>query len=270
MSFPNSSNHAVGCSCYQCKTSSNNNTYNTSCSNSNNNNNNTNNNNPFQGPQGPPGPMGYRGIAGRKGVAGPMGPKGFQGAVGSPGANGAAGPAGAPGAQGPAGLPGAPGQPGTAGNPGATGATGAQGQRGTTGTISNQIYVYNIIPQTVPVESPVLFSNNGTTTSAGFTHTINSSTITVANAGQYVAWFTVSGSEVNQFSLFRNGAPIIGSTYGSGDTFQQNDGRVIFNASAGDVITLVNHSSNTFVSLITPIGGTQPTTNASLTILQSD
>ncbi len=88
----------------------------------------------------------------------------------------------------------------------------------------------------------------------------------VTAAGVYAVTFSVSGVEPNQFALFVNGAPVTDTVYGSGAGTQQNTGQVILNLSAGDVLTLVNHSSAAAVILQTLAGGTQTNVNASLLI----
>jgi hypothetical protein len=76
----------------------------------------------------------------------------------------------------------------------------------------------------------------------------------------------VSGTESNQFAIFRNGAQVPGTVYGSGAGTQQNNGQVIFTIAAGDVLTLRNHSSAAAVGLATLVGGTQANVNASIVI----
>jgi hypothetical protein len=58
-----------------------------------------------------------------------------------------------------------------------------------------------------------------------------------------------------------------GSVYGSGGGTQQNNGQVILALSAGDVVTIVNHSSASAVTLQLA-GGTQTNVNASVRILK--
>jgi len=76
----------------------------------------------------------------------------------------------------------------------------------------------------------------------------------------------VEGVEPNQFAIFVNGALAAGSIHGSGAGTQQNNGHVFLVLSAGDVVTLRNHSSAAAVTLATPIGGTQANANASVAI----
>lgn len=88
------------------------------------------------------------------------------------------------------------------------------------------------------------------------------------STGTYLVNFSVSGTEPNQFTLFVNGSAAAGTTYGSGAGTQQNNGQVMVSLAAGDVLTLVNHSSSAAVGLASDVGGTQPNVNASLVIEQ--
>jgi BclA C-terminal domain/Collagen triple helix repeat (20 copies) len=202
------------------------------------------------GTLGAAGPQGPQGVLGSQGVAGPQGAVGSQGATGPQGSQGVAGPQGAVGSQG------VVGSQGTAGSQGATGAAGQP----------NYCYVYNVIPQTVPIGSPVVFDSNGPL--AGFVHSPFASAITVLNSGTYLIDFSVSGTVTNQFALFDNGSPVAASIYGSGAGTQQNNGQLIETLSEGDSLTLVNYSSNAAVGLASVIGGTQANVNASIVIEQ--
>ena len=121
---------------------------------------------------------------------------------GATGATGAVGPTGPTGAS-------TTGATGSTGSTGATGATGSDGG----GTVA-YAYIYNLAPQTVAIEADVLFDTNGVV--LGFTHTPESSNIVVASDGTYRVSFVVSSTEPNQYALFRNGAEIPGTIYGSG------------------------------------------------------
>jgi hypothetical protein len=142
---------------------------------------------------------------------------------------------------------------------GVTGATGSQG-------LSVYSYIYNISAQTVAPETDVTFDSNSITN--GISHTPGASSIIFGSGGDYAIWFLVAGVEANQFTLFLNGAPISPSTYGSGAGTQPNPGMVIVTASAGDVLTLRNHTSSAPVTLQTLAGGTQVNVNASVLILK--
>jgi hypothetical protein len=249
------------------------------------------------GPQGLAGVQGEVGAAGATGAAGPAGETGTSGAPGAPGAGGPAGelgatgpegPIGPPGAEGPIGPPGAegfPGPPGADGEVGPQGAAGAEGPQGTTGAagaagstgpagppgpagangLSQYAYVYNLGGETVPLEADVNFDSNGVLT-PGITHALGAAAITLATAGAYEVTFSVSGTEPSQMALFVNGTLVSGTVYGSGAGTQQNTGQAIFVAPAGAVLTVRNHTSSAAVGLATPIGGTQPSANASVVI----
>jgi len=238
------------------------------------------------GATGPAGPTGAAGSAGQAGLAGaagstgpagatgPAGPTGAAGAIGATGSTGAAGATGVAGSTGPAGptgLAGATGATGLQGNPGiagatgATGSTGAAGATGATGSVSSSyIHVYNLSAQVVPLEADIVFSSTGA--SAGFSHA--SSTITATNSGTYRVFFTVAAVEPNQFTVYQNGAPVAGATFGSGAGTQPNTGEAIVVLAAGDVLTLRNHTSTAAVTLQTLAGGTQVNSNASMTIIR--
>ncbi|PAF33979.1 collagen-like protein, partial [Terribacillus saccharophilus] len=151
------------------------------------------------------------------------------------------------------------GATGEAGPAGATGATGAAGG------LSQYGYIYNLSPQTVAIEDPVIFDSTGIIT-AGITHAPGTAEIAVTVPGDYEVTFSVSGVEPNQFALFLNGAPIPGTVYGSGAGTQQNNGQAIIAIAAGDVLTLRNHTSASAVILQTLAGGTQTNVNSSIII----
>jgi hypothetical protein len=119
----------------------------------------------------------------------------------------------------------------------------------------------------VSIGSPVTFDGNGAL-SSGFSHTVGAAGVTVTVTGTYLIDFSVSGVEPSQFTLFDNGNPISGATYGSGAGTQQSNGQVIVSLASGDALTLVNHSSAAAVTLQTLAGGTQTNVNASLIIEQ--
>ncbi len=126
-------------------------------------------------------------------------------------------------------------------------------------------YIYNLTATTIAVEADIPFDSNGSMTS-GYTHTPGSSSITVVTSGTYRICFSVTGTEPNQFTLFLNGIEVPGSTYGSGAGTQQNNGQTVFSITAGDVLTLRNHSSAAAVGLASFVGGTQLNVNASILI----
>ncbi len=229
-----------------------------------------------QGLPGPEGPAGATGTTGAAGAAGEQGETGLTGAAGAPGATGATGPTGPqglPGVQGESGPAGAAGTAGAEGPQGADGPTGPQGETGEAGAegpigpsrVPEYAYVYNTGAETVPVEADIAFDSNGLTT-ATITHAPGATQIVLGTTGTYTVTTSISGVEPGQFTLFLNGAPLDGSTYGSGAGTQQNLGQTILTASAGDVLTLRNHSSAAAVTLQTLAGGTQANVNASVLI----
>lgn len=125
-------------------------------------------------------------------------------------------------------------------------------------------YIYNVGAGVIALEAPILFDTNGPL--LGVTHTPGSASINIVAAGTYAITFSVSGVEPSQFTLFVNGAPSTSTTYGSGAGTQQNNGQAILTLGAGDIITLVNHTSAAAVTLQTLAGGTAINVNASVLI----
>jgi len=177
---------------------------------------------------------------------------------------GEVGPAGPQGTDGPAGPAGPTGDDGAVGATGATGSTGATGPAGSGGA-SEYAYVFNEGAQVVPIEADVKFDRNGLM-SPGITHAPNDAGVQFVGAGTYKVTYSVSGVEPSQMALFRNGALVDGSLYGSGAGTQPLIGQVIVQVGAGDVLTLKNHSSAAAVTLQTLAGGTQTNANASIAI----
>lgn len=135
--------------------------------------------------------------------------------------------------------------------------------------LAEYAYIYNLNAQVVALEADITFSTNGNISGA-ITHAPGTSTITIGTTGTYSIWFNVSAVEPNQFALFQNGAPVSGAIYGSGAGTQINSGMIILAATAGDVLTLRNHSSSSAVTLQTLAGGTQTNANASIMIHKID
>ena len=169
------------------------------------------------------------------------------------GAPGLTGPTGHTGATGAAGPTGATGSTGPAGPTGPQGATGAAGQ-------PDYAYIYNTAAETVAVESDVTFSTTGPV--SGFTHVPTASTIGVETSGTYLVKFSVTGTQAGQFTLMDDGEVVGGTTYGTANAPGQDGGEAIVTLSAGDVLTLRNHTSSTSVVLETDAGGSLATVNA--------
>ena len=207
-----------------------------------------------------------------EGAAGPTGAAGATGATGATGSAGATGPQGVTGttcAAGNTGTTGATGPTGPTGAvstvPGPAGPTGSTGSAGTAGGLAEYGYVYNTAAQVVAPEADVIFDSNGLL-SSGITHSVPDSQIVLAVTGTYEITFIVSSVEPNQFALSLNGAPLTGTTYGSGNGTQQTTGDALISIAAGDVLTLRNHTSASAVTLQTLAGGTQTNVNASVMI----
>ena len=141
----------------------------------------------------------------------------------------------------------------------ATGATGAAGG------LSEYAYIYNLEAETVAIEADVTFDTNGVIVGT-ITHATGTNSIEIGTAGDYAIWFNIAGVEPNQFAITQNGAIVAGSIYGSGAGTQPSSGMVIITASAGDILTVRNHSSAAAVTLQTLAGGTQTNSNASIVI----
>jgi hypothetical protein len=219
------------------------------------------------GPPGPQGPQGIQGLVGPQGIPGVVGATGPAGPIGPIGPQGLVGPTGATGATGATGPIGPQGIQGLVGPQGPIGATGATGPAGPPGGIAQFAYLYHTslaAPGTVvPLETPVIF-NNASILSAGFTYNAITGAITVVNAGIYEIVYTVETLEPNQFALFGNGVPIPGSIFGSGAGTQPSTGQVMVALTAGELITLVNHTSASAVTLQYLAGGTQLNVDASI------
>ncbi len=224
-----------------------------------------------QGEVGAPGADGPQGTPGDTGLTGDQGLQGAQGETGDQGLQGVQGDLGATGDTGPAGPQGVAGADGSAGPAGADGAQGPAGDPGPPGSNepAEYAYVYNLGAQTVPLEASVAFDMGGVL-SPGFTHAPGSAGIGIVNSGIYMLTFSVSGTEPNQMALFVNGTVVPGTIYASGAGTQQNTGQGIAAIAAGDVLTLKNHTSSAAVGLAAPIGGTQASTNASVTVEKLD
>nr|WP_173812728.1 collagen-like protein [Dendrosporobacter quercicolus]NSL47847.1 collagen-like protein [Dendrosporobacter quercicolus DSM 1736]SDM70051.1 hypothetical protein SAMN04488502_106251 [Dendrosporobacter quercicolus] len=136
-----------------------------------------------------------------------------------------------------------------------------------TGTVglTAYAYIYNVVAEVVPVEGDITFSNNGVIVGS-IAHTPGTAAIVLGNAGYYAVWFIAAGAEANQFTLFQNGVPVAGGTYGSGAVTQPNPGMAIVAAAAGTVLTVRNHTSAAAVTLQALAGGTQLNANAAILI----
>ncbi|GGH37905.1 BclA C-terminal domain-containing protein [Paenibacillus segetis] len=126
-------------------------------------------------------------------------------------------------------------------------------------------YIYNLEARIVGIEVDVIFDTNGILTS-GITHVPGTTRIEVTNQGSYEVVFLVSCVEPSQFALFINDILVPGSVYGSGIGTQLINGQSIIALTAGDFITLRNHSSAAPVTLQTQAGGSQNSVNTFVVI----
>lgn len=160
---------------------------------------------------------------------------------GPPGRDGRDGRDGIRGAQGESGLEGPPGPVGATGPQGPIGPQGPQGQRG----VLDFAYIYTTEALTVPNSGVVRFEV--LEYSSGFAFPSGPSSIQVVNTGTYSATFFVRSTSTalapNLWTLTNATTtfPISGGTYATVDGIP-GGGDVIFTASAGDLITLVNNS----------------------------
>jgi hypothetical protein len=207
-------------------------------------------------------------VDGEAGAAGANGEPGADGEAGAAGADGEPGEQGLEGEQGAAGVDGAPGVDGAAGPPGEPGPEGLEGPEGTNG-LAEYGYVYNTVLETIALGGAVSFGSNGVL-SPGIEHVAGSTDIVATTGGIYEIDFSTSTVGPSQLTLFVNGVPIIGSTYGSGAGTQQNGGQVLASLPAGATLTLRNHLSSAAVELQPSAGGTQASTNASILITLID
>ena len=128
-------------------------------------------------------------------------------------------------------------------------------------------YVYNSGNEIIAPEQNVPFGSNGALKAVS--HPQGSDTVTFEEKGSYAVWYSVSGSNENQFALFLNDNLIPGSTYGIGLPLPaSNVGMTIVSAKSGDKLTLKNHTSGAPVHLCNSLGGTQTNVSASLLIIK--
>ena len=214
-----------------------------------------------------------RGHRGHRGHSGERGKRGLQGATGLQG-------------QGSTGLQGNTGLQGATGLQGVTGLQGATGLQGNTGPTVPNVASYAMVTNTssqslTACGQPIIFRTLCLINS-GIAFTAPSSTLTIVTPGIYEANYTVTASTATltpgylSFRLQQNGTPIPGSMYYSGtqNSFLSSPltliappvliaGGTKFNGAAGDVITLVNNTNDTTVTLNQIPTGTAVTTGNS-------
>jgi hypothetical protein len=201
------------------------------------------------GPAGPLGPMGVTGATGPTGVTGATGvtgPTGVTGATGVTGPTGATGATGVTGPTGPTGIVAATGPTGATGLVGVIGATGATGPTGPVGSGAYiGAYENSGGPLVVAPAGSVPFNN--IEASIGTAPILNPVTgqFTVLHTGTYNIFYRLStstGALLTTVQISVNGLPISPSNVQS-IAGQPLVDMVSVNASAGDIISLVNSGS---------------------------
>jgi hypothetical protein len=217
------------------------------------------------GGAGPAGPTGPAGSLGPSGPAGSLGPSGPAGSLGPSGPAGSLGPSGPAGSLGPSGPAGSLGPSGPAGSPGPTGPTGPSG------ILAFAEFFALMTPDnaaTVAVGTAVSFPQSGPTDgSSGITRVIASpSAFTLAATGTYSVSFQVSVTEAGQLALALNGTALPDTVVGRATGTSQIWASVLIQATAGDVLTVVNPAGNSTALTITPSAGGTHSVSATLVI----
>lgn len=220
-----------------------------------------------QGPEGPTGPIGnngYTGPTGKRGFTGVHGVTGPAGKRGSTGPQGIQGFQGIQGSQGFLGLKGDNGPTGPKGDIGFDGPTGPQGLKG-----SNKpyIYVWTDIKQSIPLNSAIIWNNIGP--NIGFVLSAPD-TIRPLDSGIYFCTKTVDTLEPNAFALYINGIMAPGTWFGSNST-SQDVGQSLVRLNAGDLVSIVNKSSQGGTVTLSPLGsGSNLQTTAGFILFKID
>lgn len=232
--------------------------------------------------------VGPRGATGATGATGDPGITGFTGNDGARGALGLLGTTGNTGPDGLTGLTGFTGFTGTQGNTGNTGNTGASGITGFTGFTGPQgatgigeadqalAYIYSTGATSISGGSgftgstAIPFDTNAVL--VGILHNPGSTDIVIQRTGTYEITYNINSAQTNQLALYQNSTFIGGSRYFSGSVSKQNNGSVIIQLNAGDVITLRNETTPEIATPTTitlnPQAGPNPAiTNVSAAIL---
>lgn len=228
----------------------------------------------YTGPQGPIGPVGRTGPTGPTGPQGPIGPTGVTGAtgptgpiglsvLGPTGATGPIGPTGATGPTGPQGIQGIQGPIGPTGPQGIQGPVGPQGPTGETPEIVSAFLEATDGSGTeVQPDDPIIFGT--VVENENITADTGTGEITLALDGTYlVLWKVTSqyagGNQVFEFDL-QLGQSTVGNSSSvaeiTASTENEVSGFALVAATAGQVLTLVNSSTNAITTSSTA-GSTQ-------------
>jgi hypothetical protein len=127
---------------------------------------------------------------------------------------------------------------------------------------------YNTQSQSVLTESPVVFSNNQNVNGLLW-DPINPTNINILEDGIYKVFSFVTTNTAAQFSFAVNGVPVSYATQGTNKGAGQLSLRSLLELKAGDVLTLINHtSSNGQITLSQEAGGLYQSMSALLTIFK--
>ncbi len=96
---------------------------------------------------------------------------------------------------------------------------------------------------------PVLFAHASSNNTGDMALDPVTGIITVVTAGNYGINWGVSGAEANAFGLYLNGALVVGTIEGNGDTLSQNKGSTILSLAAGDTLKLVTVNCASVITL---------------------
>jgi len=124
---------------------------------------------------------------------------------------------------------------------------------------------------TVAIEGVFPFDTDGPVSPGAFLHTASpvpatSAPITIVNAGTYEVVWTTGVAEPQQVALFLDGVAVDSTIYGQATGTSVMTGVAVITATAGQALTLRNHSSAAALTLVTPAGGTQDNNTNSLFI----
>jgi hypothetical protein len=246
--------------------------------------------NGLQGATGPSGPSGLNGQPGTNGLQGSTGPSGTSGPSGlngQPGPNGLQGATGPSGTSGPSGLNGQPGKNGLQGatgpfgpsglngQPGNNGLQGATGPSGSNGTnaVLNFAEFFALMPgdnsATVAPATPVLFPENGPSSSGTTITRLTAGTFNLGVIGTYEIFFQVSVTEPGQLIVVTNSAEVDRTRVGrnTGNT-QIVENTLIITDVINTIIQINNPIGNSTALTITPNAGGAGAVSANLVIKQ--
>ena len=212
----------------------------------------------FTGPTGPTGDKGDRGEKGDTGEKGSTGDKGDQGFTGPTGPTGDKGDQGFTGPMGNTGDKGDRGEKGDKGDQGPTGDKGDKGDQGFTGPVgptgttspSAYAFIWTDSVQSIALGGAVVFDKVGPI--LNFTQT-GPDTLRCDLDGIYFAAQTIDTLTPNACAIYLNGVLLPGTWFGANST-AQDIGQSILVLKNGDVLQLINQSSQGGIIILAPLG----------------